>query len=87
MGVSIECVGVLRAFQLRYKTEKIRNVESSTLGKEGKYTQWLKNVMNFSAIPIVPHIRIICRQSLAKSLQHECSSFILLTAFFVTFNK
>ena len=80
-------LGVLRAFQLRYKTEKIRNVESSALGKEGKYTQWLKNVTNFSAMPIVPHIRIICKQSFPKSLQDECSSFILVTAFFLTFCK
>lgn len=70
----------LRAINVRHKTVKIINVASSMFGNDGKYTQWLKNVVNFSAMPIVPHTSIICMQSLAKSFQHECSSFILVTA-------
>ena len=61
----------LRAFQVRYNAVKIRNVASSMFGNAGKYTQWLKNVVNFSAMPIVPHTSIICMQSLANSFQHE----------------
>ena len=75
----------LRAFQVRYKTAKIRNVASSMFGNDGKYTQWLKNVVNFSAMPIVPHISIICMQSVANSLQHECIAFIFVTACLVQF--
>lgn len=61
----------LRAFQVRYNAVKIRNVASSIFGNDGKYTQWLKNVVNFSAMPIVPDTSIIFVHSLANSLQHE----------------
>ncbi len=71
---------LLRAINVRHKTAKIRKDASSMFGNDGKYTQWLKNDVNFSAMPIVPHTSIICMQSRAKLLQHECSSFILFTA-------
>jgi hypothetical protein len=75
----------LRAFQVRYNAVKIRNVASSMLGNDGKYTQWLKKVVNFSAMPIVPHTSIICIQSLTSSFQHECIAFIFVTDCLVHF--
>lgn len=55
----------------------MRNIASKIFGKEGKYTYWLNNVMNFKAIPIVPETNITIMQSFSNFLQLSYSSFIM----------
>jgi hypothetical protein len=50
-------------------TAEMRKVESSEFGIDGKKTQWLKNVANLSAMPIVPHTKMTSMQSCSRWFQ------------------
>ncbi len=64
----------------------MRNVESNAFGNDGKYTHWLKNVMNLSAIATVPHTNTINTRSCPSSLQLLCIGSICVSRVEFGFN-
>ena len=75
------------SFHVRYNTERIRNVESRTFGKDGKNTHLSKKVMNFKDMPMVPHSSVICKQSSRRAVQFSCIAFICLRWFMLFFSN
>ena len=67
---------VYKTQRTKYAELKIRKALSKTFGKEGKYTQWLKNVTNFNAIPTVPKKNIISNMLLSRPFQFLLSVFM-----------